>query len=95
MKPVTMAEIALAAIKFKAAISATKVAQEALTAAYFSWKCAHDKDFVMKNSDEWDEMMLATAEQYKAVRRKKDAERRALKKLLQTCPFDFDEEVAA
>lgn len=94
MKPVTMAEIALAAIKFKAAIDARRSAQAALTRAYFHWKEVNGFQRVEKNTSEWELMMDATTPQYKALQKAKGVERRSLAKLECVCPVLVGEEVA-
>lgn len=93
MKPVTMAEVTLAALKFKAAIDARRAAQAALTRAYFHWKEVNGFQRVEKNTPEWELMMSATTPQYKALQKAKGVERRALAKLECVCPISVDEEV--
>lgn len=75
--------IANCAEKYADAVNETKLAQQALTDAYYLWReDTGVADFIERGSPEWEAMMTATAQEHRELLAAKARERRAKIKLL-------------
>ncbi|WP_027997125.1 hypothetical protein [Simplicispira psychrophila] len=77
-------ELAQAAIKFAKAAADAVQHKEQLTDAYAAWRSSEGKwgIHITRNDENWDAMMVATAEKYRLLQNAKGRERRAKAKLL-------------
>ncbi len=74
VKLIDALKLAQAGYKYADAVNQRKAEQRVLEQAYIGWKREAGIGFVAKNSEEWFEMMEATAAEYAAVRRAKRRE---------------------
>ena len=76
--------LAQAAIKFSQAAAAVIHHQQALNDAYYAWRSANSKwgIHITRDDENWNAMMVSTAEEYRQLQNAKGRERRAKAKLL-------------
>ena len=82
-RAIDLLALAQAAIKFSQAAAAAKHQQQALNDAYYAWREATGVTVLIERDDEnWNAMMVSTAEEYRQLQNAKGRERRAKAKLL-------------
>ena len=72
-----------AALKFAQAAREVTRSQNELTNAYFAWRVAAGvHETILRDDENWNAMMVATADEYRLLQNAKGRERSAKKKLL-------------